>query len=153
MNKNDTDKHFDSYINILNKEISFLMEVFKQSSDRQIDLTPAMFLSLDVVQQSIYSIMKHKLNTGSRVVTRTNVAKSYSQWIYPVSRELMRFSLPAESKTSDTSHIFIGVSFICLLVLCNCCADFERRTSGGHTLLTKAVQYRSVLFFISDDET
>lgn len=85
------------------------MEVFKQSSDRQIDLTPAMFLCLDVAQQSIYSIMKHKLNVGSRIVTKINVAKAHAQWIYPASRELMKFALPADVRSANTSHIFLGL--------------------------------------------
>lgn len=118
------------------------MEVFKQSSDRQIDLTPAMFLVLDVAQQSIYSIMKHKLNVGSRLVTRTTVSKNYAQWIYPASRELMKFALPSDGKKTNTSHVFLGnvPDFNCRTMF-TCVLDFHRR-SNGHSLLTKAVQYR-----------
>ncbi len=63
--KGDSDQSFDDYVSMLDHEIKFLFEVFKSSVDRDIDLTPTVYLALDVAQQGIFRIMKHRLGTGA----------------------------------------------------------------------------------------
>eukprot|EP01034_Spumella_vulgaris_P021913 gene21913-27990_t len=128
---------------MLDNEVRFLYEVFRRSPERNIDLTGTLFLALDVAQQTIFRVMKHRLGSGATgMVTRTAIAQHSNQWVYSPVRELIRMSSTSGSVGSNYSHIHI---------------DFSRRSGkGGYTLLMKAVQYRlygllSVLTAISTE--
>ena len=62
------DESIEKYISALEREIRILLEVLRQTvvedTTRTIDLTLIMLQAVDVVQKSVYSVMKHRLRSN-----------------------------------------------------------------------------------------
>ena len=54
----------NKFLGMMGQELKYVLMVLSRSTDRSIDLTPALFKSIDVVQEIIYRTMKLMLASG-----------------------------------------------------------------------------------------
>jgi hypothetical protein len=149
-------QNIDTTIDLFQQEIDFLLKVFlaskpnekeneekKNNSSRAIDLTPAVFLSVEMINNCYYRLMKHRLQTGeTRLITKTEADQFTRHWITFPLKEMLRMKVIGSSgegsgdkKGTDSSSSSSSSSHIVL--------DINRQRESDHSdLLVKSVQLR-----------
>ena len=57
-------KTLNQYLQMMAQELQYLIAVLNQSTDRTIDLTPAMRSAIDIIPEVTYRTMKLQLSSG-----------------------------------------------------------------------------------------
>ena len=57
-------KTLNQYLQMMAQELQYLIAVFNQSTDRTIDLTPALRSAIDIIPEVTYRTMKLQLSSG-----------------------------------------------------------------------------------------
>lgn len=63
MDTTDT-KTLNQYLQMMSQELQYLLAVLNQSTDRTIDLAPAMRSAIDIIPEVTYRTMKLQLSSG-----------------------------------------------------------------------------------------
>jgi hypothetical protein len=146
-------QNIDTTIDLFQQEIDFLLKVFlaskpnekendenkekKNNVSRVIDLTPAVFLSVDMINSCYYRLMKHRLQTGeTRLITKTEADQFTRHWITFPLKEMLRMKVTGSSSgdkkgvdsSSSSAHIVLDIN--------------RQRESDHSDLLVKSVQLR-----------
>ena len=91
-----------TYIKALDEEMAFLLKVLsktssdksrKPSSNREFDLSPLLLKSIEVANQVLYRVMKHRLHeTGSAAaVTKETISRAVRHWLFSPVVSLLTF--------------------------------------------------------------
>eukprot|EP01038_Epipyxis_sp_PR26KG_P013711 gene13711-18391_t len=133
---------FAEFCEILEQERKFLLDVFKRSSDRVIDLTPTFATALQSTHEALFSSTKYILAAGEiSMVTKSQILEYDSDWIYAPLKELLRLAY-----NNGTSVPYPHLQI-----------DLNRRDEHGYSPIAKAVQYRfyallSVMVMLGTDD-
>mmetsp|Transcript_32282 Transcript_32282/g.46577 ORF Transcript_32282/g.46577 Transcript_32282/m.46577 type:complete len:662 (+) Transcript_32282:770-2755(+) len=96
----DVQEHYqkgtvDIYISALEKEIQFLLGVFRQTitddSTKLIDLSSIFLLALRSLHQTTYSVIKYRLRSNqTSFITQSAVLQMAGHWLYGPVREILK---------------------------------------------------------------
>lgn len=64
-------KTLNQYLQMMSQELQYLLAVLTQSTDRAIDLTPALRSAIDIIPDVTYRTMKLQLSSGQATYVNT----------------------------------------------------------------------------------
>ena len=99
----DPDQQLE-FVRYLNQQMTFLLDVFKSTSNREIDLTYAVSLAIESLVELQYAVSKYILQAGpaKRIITKQFFVESGGAQMYRPVGEILAFARAQPHVTIDT---------------------------------------------------
>eukprot|EP01033_Poteriospumella_lacustris_P014163 gene14163-10115_t len=106
MEKEVLGKSADNLIQMLHEEILFMTKVLAISKTESFDLTNSLFLCVEAMHQTLYRVMKQRLQLGSpSVISKAQTEQLTRHWLSTPLRELLKLLLQKTKKAGSLDHL------------------------------------------------